>query len=138
MRLDLADSWANNLLRISSLSWNNILKVGSTGCVLVTHRDRKDVKSRLCYATGSWTPLGSSVVQTARLPLCNMYLREWNRLFLNCGKNKREDACKIYQDILFLNSIQYWLIEIIFYFLSNDFKLITLEYSNRYLKKFFK
>lgn len=37
----------------------------------------------------------------------NMYLRESNRLFLNCGKNKREDMCKIYQGILFLNSIQY-------------------------------
>lgn len=64
------------------------------------------------------TPLGSSVVQTARLlRLCNMYLREPNLVpeLWNKEKNKREESCKIYQRILvFLNSIQYLLI---FYFL---------------------
>lgn len=49
------------------------------------------------------TPLGSSVVQTARLlRLYNMYLRESNLVpeLWNKEKNKREESCKIYQRIL--------------------------------------
>lgn len=112
---------ANNLFRVSSLSWNK-------------RRYSKDKEHRMCacYTSGPEgrkvapvlcnrdrvTPLGSSVVQTARLlRLYNMYLRESNLVpeLWNKEKNKREESCKIYQRILvFLNSIQYLLI---FYFL---------------------
>lgn len=60
LQFELVDSWptiCSEFPRFPGTS-DDILRVRSTGCVLVTHRDRKDVKSRLCYATGSCDPFG--------------------------------------------------------------------------------